>query len=88
MTWAKKYRWSFPGPRRGPQQELYARHALHRCDHVRRTITSGSDDFVTYNFAFFDAIPDWRYDPMPDQVYIDVNAGRLVRTVILHRQRP
>ena len=32
-----------------------------------RTIV-GIDEFVKYNFAFFDAIPDWRYDPLPDQV--------------------
>ena len=45
-------------------------------DHRRR------DEFVTYNFAFFDAIPDWRYDPLPDQVYLDVTPEGKVRTVI------
>ncbi len=37
---------------------------------------------MTYNFAFFDAIPDWRYDPLPDQVYLDVTPEGTVRTVI------
>ncbi|MCZ4580376.1 hypothetical protein O4158_14995 [Gordonia amicalis] len=37
---------------------------------------------MTYNFAFFDAIPDWRYDPLPDQVYVDVQPDGTVRTVI------
>ena len=46
-----------------------------------RTIV-GIDDFVTYNFAFFEVIPDWRYDPLPDQVYIDVTPEGKVRTMI------
>lgn len=29
-----------------------------------------------------DAIPDWRYDPLPGQTYIDVTPERKVRTVI------
>lgn len=28
------------------------------------------------------AIPDWRYDPLPDQVYVDVQPDGTVRTVI------
>ncbi|WP_245662824.1 hypothetical protein [Nocardia vermiculata] len=46
-----------------------------------RTIV-GIDEFVKYNFAFFDAIPDWRYDPLPNQVYPDVTPEGPGRTVI------
>jgi len=82
MTWAKKYWWSFLVRDMGLNQELYA-HDMRYTDVTTfgRTIV-GIDDFVTYNFAFFDAIPDWRYDPMPDQVYIDVTPEGTVRTVI------
>ncbi len=82
MTWAKKYWWSFLVRDMSINDELYA-------PDVRYTDVSafgrpivGIDDFVTYNFAFFDAIPDWRYDPLPDQVYIDVTPDGTVRTVI------
>jgi hypothetical protein len=42
----------------------------------------GLDEFVTYNFAYFDAIPDWRYDPLPDQIYIDIAPDGQTRIVI------
>ena len=37
---------------------------------------------VKYNFAFFDAIPDWRYDPLPGQVYIDLTPDGELRMCI------
>ncbi|WP_068062039.1 hypothetical protein [Nocardia xishanensis] len=42
----------------------------------------GLDQFVEYNFAFIDAIPDWRYDPIPGQSYIDVTPEGEVRMVV------
>jgi len=39
----------------------------------------GVQEFVDYNFAFFDAIPDWRYDLIPGQTYIDVMPDGEVR---------
>lgn len=33
----------------------------------------GLDEFVAYNFAFFDAIPDLRYDPLPGQSFLQIN---------------
>ena len=39
----------------------------------------GMKEFVSYNDAFFDAIPDWRYDPLPNQFYFDVSPGGEVR---------
>ncbi len=33
----------------------------------------GFQEFVDYNFAFFDAIPDLRYDPLPGQSFLQVN---------------
>jgi hypothetical protein len=82
MTWAKKYWWSFLVRDMGINDELYAPDLTYTdVTTFGRTIT-GIDDFVTYNFAFFDAIPDWRYDPLPDQVYIDVTPEGTVRTMI------
>jgi hypothetical protein len=42
----------------------------------------GLDEFVTYNFVYFAAIPDWRYDPLPNQVYLDFTPDGEVRFVI------
>ncbi|MYR08237.1 nuclear transport factor 2 family protein [Gordonia sp. SID5947] len=82
MTWAKKYWWSFLVRDMSVNEELYAPDIKYTdVTTFGRTIV-GIDDFVTYNFAFFDAIPDWRYDPLPDQVYIDVTPEGTVRTVI------
>lgn len=39
----------------------------------------GIDEFIAYNDAFFDAIPDWRYDPLPGQIYINVSPNGDVR---------
>lgn len=82
MEWAKKYWWSWIDRDMSYNHELYA--ADMRYTDVTtfgRTIV-GIDDFVTYNMAFFAAIPDWRYDPLPGQIYIDVTPEGRVRTVI------
>jgi len=42
----------------------------------------GLDEFVKYNFAFFDAIPDWRYDPLPGEIYVDLLPDGKVRIVV------
>lgn len=39
----------------------------------------GIQEFIDYNDAFFDAIPDWRYDPLPGQLYINVSPNGDVR---------
>lgn len=46
-----------------------------------RTVV-GIDEFVACSFAFFEAIPDWRYDLLPDRVYLEVTPEGKVRTVI------
>ncbi len=33
----------------------------------------GFQEFVDYNFAFFDALPDLRYDPLPGQSFLQIN---------------
>ncbi|MET9202670.1 nuclear transport factor 2 family protein [Gordonia sp. NPDC003585] len=82
MTWAKKYWWSFLVRDMSINDELYAADLRYTdVTTFGRTIV-GIDDFVTYNFAFFDAIPDWRYDPLPDQVYVDITPEGKVRIMI------
>lgn len=82
MDWAKKYWWSWIDRDMSYNHELYAADLRYTdVSSFGRTIV-GIDDFVTYNMAFFDAIPDWRYDPLPGQIYIDVTPERTVRTVI------
>jgi hypothetical protein len=82
MEWAKKYWWSFLVRDMSLNHELYAPDIRYTdVTTFGRTIV-GIDEFVKYNFAFFDAIPDWRYDPLPNQVYLDVTPESRVRTVI------
>lgn len=82
MGWAKRYWWSFLVRDMSINDELYTQDIRYTdVTTFGRTIV-GIDEFVEYNFAFFDAIPDWRYDPLPDQVYIDIKPDGTVRTVI------
>ncbi|MFG3522186.1 nuclear transport factor 2 family protein [Nocardia nova] len=39
----------------------------------------GIQSFIDYNQAFFDAIPDWRYDLLPGQFFINVTREGEVR---------
>lgn len=39
----------------------------------------GIQSFIDYNQAFFDAIPDWRYDLLPGQLFINVSRSGEVR---------
>lgn len=82
MQWAKKYWWSFLVRDMSHNEELYAKDLRYTDVSAFGHTIVGIDDFVTYNFAFFDAIPDWRYDPLPDQVYLDITPEGTVRTVI------
>lgn len=82
LEWAKKHWWSFLVRDMSLNHELYAPDVRYTdVTTFGRTIV-GIDEFVKYNFAFFDAIPDWRYDPLPGQAYLDVTPEGLVRTVI------
>ncbi|MEV3963347.1 nuclear transport factor 2 family protein [Nocardia sp. NPDC050193] len=82
MEWAKKYWWSWLARDMSANRELYTEDVRYTdVTTFGRTIV-GIEEFEKYNFAFFDAIPDWRYDPIPDQVYIDVTPDGRVRTMI------
>ena len=80
--WAAKYTWSWLARDMSRNAELYTSD-LRYVDPTTfgRTIV-GLDEFVSYNFAFLDAISDWRYDPFPDQMYIDVTPDGETRMVV------
>ena len=82
MEWAKKYWWSWLMRDMSFNHELYTPDLKYKDPTTFGRIMVGMDEFIRYNFAFFDAIPDWRYDPIPGQVYIDVTPEGEVRTVI------
>lgn len=82
MEWAKKYWWSFLVRDMSHNDELYTPDVRYTDVTTFGRTLVGIDEFVAYNFAFFDAIPDWRYDPLPGQVYLDVTPERTVRIVI------
>lgn len=72
MDWAKKYWWSWLVRDMSRNHELYAPDLRYVDPTTFGRTLVGLDEFVAYNFAFFDAIPDWRYDPLPGQVFLDV----------------
>lgn len=82
MEWAKKYWWSWL------MRDMSLKHELYTSD-IEYTDTSslgrtirGMDEFLTYNFAFFAAIPDWRYDPLPGEVFVDFAQDGETRVVV------
>lgn len=72
MEWAKKYWWSWVMLDMSFNHELYTDDIKYIDPTAFGCVIKGMDEFEKYNLAFFDAIPDWRYDPIPGQVYIDV----------------
>jgi hypothetical protein len=71
LEWTKKYWWSWLVRDMSYNHELYTQDLLYKDVTTMGGYTRGLDEFVEYNFAFFDAIPDWRYDPIPGQVFLD-----------------
>lgn len=82
LDWAKKYWWSWIMLDMSMNDELYTPD-LKYVDPTTfgRTIV-GLKEFVDYNMAFFAAIPDWRYDPLPGQVYLDLTPKGEVRIIV------
>ncbi|MGW0057447.1 hypothetical protein A5780_26975 [Nocardia sp. 852002-20019_SCH5090214] len=82
LEWTKKYWWSWLERDMSINHELYAPDVRWKdVSSFGRTMV-GIDEFVKYNFCFFDAIPDWRYDPIPGQVYLDVTPEGQVRFAV------
>lgn len=82
IEWSKKYWWSFLVRDMDLNVEFYAADLRYHDPSTLGATIVGIDDFVTYNFAFFDAIPDWRYDPLPNQVYVDITPEGTARMVV------
>lgn len=82
IEWAKKYWWSWLMRDMSLNDELYTQDLRYKDPTTFGRTLVGLDEFVKYNFAFFDAIPDWRYDPLPGQVYIDITPEGETRIVI------
>lgn len=82
LEWAKKYWWSWLMRDMSLNHELYTDDLRYKDPSTFGRIMVGQEEFVTYNFAFFDAIPDWRYDPLPGQVYIDLTPEGEVRMCV------
>ena len=82
LEWAKKYWWSWLMRDMSMNDELYTQDLRYTdVSSFGRTMV-GLDEFVKYNFAFFDAIPDWRYDPLPGQIFLDLTPEGEVRIVV------
>ena len=82
LEWAKKYWWSWLMRDMSLNHELYTPDVKYKDPTTFGRILVGVEEFERYNFAFFDAIPDWRYDPLPGQVYVDLTPEGEVRIVI------
>ncbi|MGW4535944.1 nuclear transport factor 2 family protein [Nocardia sp. NPDC004340] len=82
LDWAKKYWWSWQARDMSYNHELYTPDLRYKDVTTLGATIVGLDEFVAYNFAFFDAIPDWRYDPIPGQSFVDITPGGEVRIVV------
>jgi len=82
MEWAKKYWWSWLMRDMSMNHELYTADLRYLDPTTFGRELVGLDEFVAYNFAFFDAIPDWRYDPLPGQVFFDITPEGEVHMMI------
>lgn len=82
LEWAKKYWWSWLMRDMSLNHELYTEDLRYKDPTTFGRIIVGQEEFVAYNFSFLNAIPDWRYDPLPGQVYIDVEPDGEVRICI------
>ncbi|MEV0509253.1 nuclear transport factor 2 family protein [Nocardia tengchongensis] len=82
LDWAKKYWWSWQARDMSFNHELYTPDLRYKDVTTLGATIVGLDEFVAYNFAFFDAIPDWRYDPIPGQSFVDITPSGEVRIVV------
>lgn len=82
VEWSKKYWWSWLMRDMSFNHELYTSDLKYKDPTTFGREMIGLDEFVRYNFAFFDAIPDWRYDPLPGQVYIDLTPEGETRILV------
>jgi len=82
VEWSKKYWWSWLMRDMSLNHELYTPDLKYKDPTTFGRKIVGMDEFVRYNFAFFDAIPDWRYDPLPGQVYVDLTPEGEMRVLI------
>ncbi|MFF0613613.1 nuclear transport factor 2 family protein [Nocardia tengchongensis] len=82
LDWAKKYWWSWQARDMSSNHELYTPDLRYKDVTTLGATIVGLDEFVAYNFAFFDAIPDWRYDPIPGQSFVDITPAGEVRIVV------
>ncbi|MCE5292638.1 MAG: ester cyclase [Nocardiaceae bacterium] len=73
LDWAKKYWWSWQARDMSYNDELYTQDLRYTDVTSMGATIVGLDEFVAYNFAFFDAIPDWRYDPIPGQFAVSLH---------------
>ena len=80
--WSAKYTWSWLARDMSRNDELYTQDLRYVDPTTFGRTMVGLDEFVRYNFAFLDAISDWRYDPFPDQMYIDVTPDGETRMVV------
>lgn len=80
--WAAKYLWSWLTLDMSRNRELYTEDLRYKDPTTFGRTLVGLDQFVDYNMAFFSAISSWRYDPFPDQTYIDVTPDGETRMVI------
>lgn len=80
--WAKKYWWSWLMRDMSLNHELYTPDLRYKDPTTFGRIIVGLEEFERYNFSFLNAIPDWRYDPLPGQVYFDVTPEGETRVVV------
>lgn len=73
LEWTKQWWWSWLVRDMDVVRQLCAEDVVYKDPASFGRPIVGIQAFIDYNEAFFDAIPDWRYDPLPGESFISVH---------------
>ncbi|MGW0057450.1 nuclear transport factor 2 family protein [Nocardia nova] len=82
VDWTKKWWWSWLVRDFDVVAELCTRDVTYKDPVSFGKTLVGLQEFIDYNVAFFDAIPDWRYDPLPGESFLQVNPDGTVQMMV------
>ena len=82
IDWTKKWWWSWLVRDLDVVREICTEDMKYKDPVSFGKTMVGIQEFIDYNVAFFDAVPDWRYDPLPGQFYLNVAADGSARMMV------
>ncbi|WP_196054829.1 nuclear transport factor 2 family protein [Nocardia aurantiaca] len=82
LDWTKKWWWAWLVRDLDAVAELCTQDVTYKDPVSFGKTMVGLQEFIDYNIAFFDAIPDWRYDPLPGQSFLQINPDGTVQMMV------